>query len=678
MYHLSPCDEEANPLPWEEGTPARLIILDNSVQDETGHHLEYARRIAVSVGMEAREVVLLAHNACPPSVEGRMRVVPTFSQTFWEQYGYSRKGLISWLRRWLRKQRDRILRSRDRFVQRRLALFMARLRSVSDPRDPIVGAFASRVRPNATPALWLLAAHLVRGVRRRLLSATARSVDLAKRVLRQLRLTGLVRSFLKVFRFIGLALVALAAAPFALVALLLLFAFRMATRKPGLARELKSAMRRLSVRSDDVLFVPTAGGAELGAVLTWLEGARGKRVRVLFRREVWRRGELPKFALDAPQIREVKNLLAQLAKVSGHDIRVLVDTEALAEQYRALSTLPVEVLPIPSLPRGVAQARAQRPSGGVRVVCLGDARGEKGFHLLPDIAHAALADPQLDVTFWLQANVHPDNREPQVFASLAKLESEAFGRLNLLREPLDPETYASMLGRADVLLVPYSPDAYSARSSGVFAEAIAAATPVVTTIGSWMDRVVACYVGAEAAAAFASSEERAASLPGSGAMQVVRFTPDLPLPRERLESALFDMVLALRRALASGAPERPGGAAVLVGMHDGAAYVAAQAEFAEESGFGYATARAAEALQTRHQTRWIDSRAWPMDLCAGVRVASPTAEAMGAALHALLRDMPAARRDAARARARLLWLYDEERISRVLLHERVHLQGRSR
>jgi len=44
----------------------------------------------------------------------------------------------------------------------------------------------------------------------------------------------------------------------------------------------------------------------------------------------------------------------------------------------------------------------------------------------------------------------------------------------------------SSLLAADVVLVPYSSDAYRYRTSGIFAEAVALGKPVITTRGSWM------------------------------------------------------------------------------------------------------------------------------------------------------------------------------------------------
>ena len=62
------------------------------------------------------------------------------------------------------------------------------------------------------------------------------------------------------------------------------------------------------------------------------------------------------------------------------------------------------------------------------------------------------------------------------------------GRLGvmLVSDPLTTEEYYALLASADVLLLPYDPKLYLFRSSGVLAEALAAACPCVVPGDTWM------------------------------------------------------------------------------------------------------------------------------------------------------------------------------------------------
>jgi glycosyltransferase involved in cell wall biosynthesis len=56
----------------------------------------------------------------------------------------------------------------------------------------------------------------------------------------------------------------------------------------------------------------------------------------------------------------------------------------------------------------------------------------------------------------------------------------------LIPEKLSPEDYGDLLRFLDVVLIPYLREGYIEPTSGIFAEALAAAKPVVVTRGTWM------------------------------------------------------------------------------------------------------------------------------------------------------------------------------------------------
>ena len=59
-------------------------------------------------------------------------------------------------------------------------------------------------------------------------------------------------------------------------------------------------------------------------------------------------------------------------------------------------------------------------------------------------------------------------------------------QIQLLPDVLPRSNYVAWMGRADLILLPYDPKLFRARTSGVFVEAIAAGKPPVVTDGTWM------------------------------------------------------------------------------------------------------------------------------------------------------------------------------------------------
>jgi glycosyltransferase involved in cell wall biosynthesis len=63
-------------------------------------------------------------------------------------------------------------------------------------------------------------------------------------------------------------------------------------------------------------------------------------------------------------------------------------------------------------------------------------------------------------------------------------------RVNAHRGPLGPAAYAAALHGADLVLLPYEPNAYAVRGSAVFTEAIIHGKPVVAPAGTWMGDLI--------------------------------------------------------------------------------------------------------------------------------------------------------------------------------------------
>jgi glycosyltransferase involved in cell wall biosynthesis len=180
------------------------------------------------------------------------------------------------------------------------------------------------------------------------------------------------------------------------------------------------------------------------------------------------------------------------ARPESPRVRFYTDTRELAADYAALAGFPFAVLPIPfraDLIPPTDPRAAHGPADPLRVLFLGDLRAEKGFTRLPPLVRATEAQEcGRRVQFVVPGALHPEERGPAMLAALAELEAHPAERVDRPhRDGFVPaDEYYRLLATADVVLCPYDARAYRARSSGVFAEAVAAGKPTVVPADTWM------------------------------------------------------------------------------------------------------------------------------------------------------------------------------------------------
>lgn len=169
-------------------------------------------------------------------------------------------------------------------------------------------------------------------------------------------------------------------------------------------------------------------------------------------------------------------------------VRFYTDTAELADDYAALVGFSFDLLPIPFRADLIPAPPARSASSPLRVLFLGDLRDEKGFTKLPPLVRAMRADGRSRVQFVVPGALHPEEREPAMLAALAELETYPESQVERPhRDGFVPaDDYYKLLASADVVLCPYDAKAYRSRSSGVFAEAVAAGKPTVVPADTWM------------------------------------------------------------------------------------------------------------------------------------------------------------------------------------------------
>ncbi|MDH7571485.1 MAG: glycosyltransferase, partial [Armatimonadota bacterium] len=257
-------------------------------------------------------------------------------------------------------------------------------------------------------------------------------------------------------------------------------------------RDLKRALRGLT-GPECVLFMPTLSHNELMAWGWWLMQQKthtAPSLVLLIRGNYYYELDTGRWNRAAMWARAGFRLLERAAR--GRTVRIATDSDRLAEIYRSLTRLPVEVFPIPHT-RGESGGHASAPDEEGprprRLVLLGSARSEKGFVTLVEALRLLAPDLQAGaMEVVLQCNVNGD--EP-VQRAREQLESWHLPNVTLVKNALSAEEYYQLLDNSDIVLIPYRLGDYQARTSGVLAEAFAAGKAVVTTEGTWMAAQVA-------------------------------------------------------------------------------------------------------------------------------------------------------------------------------------------
>lgn len=168
-------------------------------------------------------------------------------------------------------------------------------------------------------------------------------------------------------------------------------------------------------------------------------------------------------------------------------IMLATDSDQLAAEYMQLTGEPFTVLPIPHLPH-FSLPQSSQPPAPVSMLFLGGAREEKGIVVLVEAIKAVTDELNRGaLQFVIQCNtfLHEESTV-QALIGLERLALQYPSGIRLIKHPLSTDDYYQLLLESDVVVIPYQRQAYTARSSGILAEAFAAAKPVIVTEGTWM------------------------------------------------------------------------------------------------------------------------------------------------------------------------------------------------
>ena len=165
-------------------------------------------------------------------------------------------------------------------------------------------------------------------------------------------------------------------------------------------------------------------------------------------------------------------------------INLFADSQDLADEYKFYIDKPFKVLPIPHTQYPSKQPSIKTPQKKLVIGYLGDARTNKGFHLIPEAINHVTTVLGNDAIHWeIQANIR-NHQEWQTVQAVNLLKSIPF--INLHHEPMSTDDYHKLMAEIDIFMLPYTLENYHSQTSGVFSEIRGLGKVSVVTKGTWM------------------------------------------------------------------------------------------------------------------------------------------------------------------------------------------------
>jgi len=461
----------------------KFILIDQSIKDSGGHHLEYALRVLKAAKNDGFETVLAVNKSCKNFDSSEIDVLDkSFSHGFWENFACERQVP----KKSGKSTIQTLAEKKDDFIYE--VLFSQ------------LGYAYQLLSEGKTASGLAKKYHLVSEDQKIPIWAIAAGAVLLRLRLWHRRLTSLltpvfknagkpVRLLVRILKFSG----GVALAP----AVLLYLVFRWKSVSGRFDRfsslfgnECRHLLARIDANEGDLVFVPTLGDVELTGIslCSQAKALSGLKWHLLFRRNLFV-GRESNYLNQIELIQKTQLALSEFKQNFAYGTTAFyTDTDPLSEQWNSLGSYHFCTLPIPhddSLRRIPRELTAP-----LIISYIGDARDEKGFQhlaqLVGDIRAAGFDSGK--VRFRFQSNFNVPLGEAGSRIAKAELSLMSGDGVELLEGPFDSNEYTNLINTSDILLVPYDENNYYARSSGVFAEALIACVPVVYPVKSWMGR----------------------------------------------------------------------------------------------------------------------------------------------------------------------------------------------
>lgn len=489
----------------------KFALIDQSIKGTGGHHLEYAVRVLDAAQKLEYVPVLGAGVAFEGGDDLPFKSSSTFRYSFWEnlhrtsalgelfkKYGQYRQGKIA------KSQTNTLIKKYQKLYSQK-GLDLQRSLEVSHLRDDLLEIIASDLSPIPSKKNSIVWHRYKVDYFNRFIAALKKARDTYRRLPYLLRLPTHyllrairfgIRSLSTLLKLLTKLIIVILGAPFAIVAAPFILK---KPHRPAFAEDCKQFIKNAKLRRGDVLFVPTLGETELLGIADLCSKyapARELSWCLLLRRDLYSGRPIHHASQgDTLSSRRFRLAFEEIKKkTKGVDIKYFTDTDLLTDQYNRPRSAKFQTLPIP-----VGADFHPRPKREnlrpITMSYLGDARDEKGFPLLSsamDLIYKSHIATQ-KVKLWAQSNYNLEGGEPGSVASRLSLLAFPHESCDLVEGPFSSEEYVKNFDNADILLIPYEPEAYASRSSGVFAEALSGGRPTIVTRGSWMATILEPY-----------------------------------------------------------------------------------------------------------------------------------------------------------------------------------------
>jgi glycosyltransferase involved in cell wall biosynthesis len=255
------------------------------------------------------------------------------------------------------------------------------------------------------------------------------------------------------------------------------------------------------VTDDDVVLMPTAGPAEIVALLKWRK-KRGLKMRVAFLVHRPTAYAYQDIKVGSQLCSLWRSVHRSLKDIDHDQFKVIAMTQGLADRLTTLLEVPVYIQNSEQFTNRPTTPPVARHDGRLSVGFLGPIRHNKNLESVDQIAIEARA-----LGLKLELVVQPEGCEGPV--------AEA-GDVTIRRLLgwIDDDGFEDLIASLDLVALPYERSAYHIASSGICANAIALGRPVIVPSDTWMASMVeqglasgVVYTGEGAAVIAAAIEE---------------------------------------------------------------------------------------------------------------------------------------------------------------------------
>lgn len=255
-----------------------------------------------------------------------------------------------------------------------------------------------------------------------------------------------------------------------------------ASHEYALARDLSKLNQMFDISSNDMIIINTIKHWGIRGVVDWVESLPSEKRP--FVTMIFHFTGLPEPNLYDHAIDHYRDAFARIEEsVASKNFYLLADSEQLVAEYEELTSLTIDLAPIPHT---ISHVASSNPIAGapLRIGYSGEARIHKGFNLLPFLARSMEKHPpSRPVEFHLHAYCLNPRAE---FFQTAMAQLEQCRNVVLYKEIMGPESYRNFIGTIDIFLIPYALSNYYRQTSGIYTEAIALGKPAVVSRGTWM------------------------------------------------------------------------------------------------------------------------------------------------------------------------------------------------